>query len=123
MTRDEARGQYALKALLEGHQGLQSRPKYVEPALVWIGSDGKPNERLYELERKRTDLIGDCARQWAIVCGVDKSEYWTRSIPQALHDTLEAFETAAGILAAEAFLKRHGWKVERPALDPGLDEK
>jgi hypothetical protein len=47
----------------------------------------------------------------------DKVTFWKRAIPQALFDTLESYEVAVAIVAAEAFLKQFGWKVERPAQD------
>jgi hypothetical protein len=34
--------------------------------------------------------------------------------PQALHDALDSFQLESSIVTAEAFLKRFGWKVERP---------
>ena len=104
MTRDEARGQHALMNL----------DKYTQPELLFVSGESKLGRKLYDLERKRSDLIGQIAATWALIAEVDKSEYWTRSLPQALHDTLEGYQTECGIVAAEAFLRRHGWKVERP---------
>src|SRR5262245_50225598 len=104
MTRDEARGQQALGKLAN----------YVEPQLVFVPS-GDQTKRLYKLEGQRAETIKACAREWLRLTGLGEDKYWTQAIPQQLHDTLDGYETACGIIAAEAFLKRHGWKVERPA--------
>lgn len=104
MTRDEARGQSALGNL----------DKYTKPQCLFVSGDGGEGKKLYELERKRNELLAECAKQWAKIADVDKKKYWTRSVPQALHDTLESYQTECGIIAAEAFLERHGWVVSRP---------
>ena len=104
MTRDEARGQAALAQL----------DKYTAPQSFFVAEEGKLGRKLYDLERKRSVLIEQIAAVWSEIAEVDKSEYWTRSLPQALHDTLENYQTECGIVAAEAFLKRHGWIVTRP---------
>ena len=105
MTRDEARGQAALKDL----------DRYTQPQCFFVAEDGsKLTRKLYALERKRSELIEEITKVWAQIAEVDASEYWTRSLPQTLHDTLENYQTECGIVAAEAFLKRHGWTVERP---------
>ena len=105
MTPDEARGQHALNTL----------EHYTEPRCYFISGDNGLGRKLYELERKRSELMEQIATIWAQIAEVDKAEYWTRSLPQALHDTLEGYQLECGIVAAEAFLKRHGWKIERPA--------
>jgi hypothetical protein len=104
MTRDEARGQSALKCL----------PTYTAPLPYFVSGDGGDGEKLYDLERKRNDIIRECAKRWAKIAEVSEKNFWTQSLPQALHDLLEAWDTAASIIAAESFLKRHGWKIERP---------
>ena len=109
MTRDEARGQSALKGI----------EKYVHPKPYFVPRDG--NERLYKAEEKRTDAIMACAKLWQGLAEIDQANYWTIAVPQALHDALENWDTASSIVACEAFLMRHGWKVERPELDPGLE--
>ena len=55
MTRDEARGQTALKHLDE----------YTEPRCFFIGEGNKLGRKLYALERKRADLIQEIAKVWA----------------------------------------------------------
>jgi hypothetical protein len=101
---DEERGQLALADL----------HKYTTPQPFFISGDGGEGAKLYELERKRNEAISACATQWAKIAGVDKKEYWTRSLPQALHDALESYQTQCGIIAATAFLLRHGWQVTPP---------
>jgi hypothetical protein len=109
MTRDEARGQYALKGI----------DRYIHPKPYFVPRDG--NEKLYKAEEKRTKAIIDCAKLWQEKAEVAESDYWTITVPQVLHDALENWDTAASIVACEAFLIRHGWKIERPELDPGLE--
>lgn len=104
MTRDETRGQSALVNI----------DKYTPPECYFVSGDSGDGAKLYELENKRSDVIKACAETWAKIAEVSKKEYWTRSLPQALHDTLEAYQIECGIIAAEAFLKRHGWTVTRP---------
>lgn len=106
MTLDEARGQSALMRLAQ----------YVSPLPYFVSGDGGDGEKLYDLERKRNDIIRDCAKRWAKIAGVEDKEFWVQSLPQALHDLLEAWDTPAAVIAAESFLKRYGWKVERPEL-------
>jgi hypothetical protein len=98
MISDKERGVAALSLI----------DKMVAPQPAFIGGRAKA---LYTAEAKRAEYIKRCATAWAKVAGVDQEQFWTRSVPQALHD---AFETASAIVAAEAFLKRFGWKVERP---------
>jgi hypothetical protein len=104
MTRDEARGQAALVNL----------DKYTRPECYFVSGDGGAGEKLYDLERRRNDIIHDCARQWMKIAKISDKEHWFRGVPQALHDTLESYQTECGIMAAEAFLLRHGWTVTRP---------
>lgn len=104
MTRDEARGQAALKDL----------DKYTAPKNFFVAETGKLGKQIYDLERRRALIIDELAMVWGEIAEVDKKEHWTRCIPQVLHDTLENYQTECGIIAAEAFLKRHGWTVTRP---------
>nr|WP_166306400.1 hypothetical protein [Bradyrhizobium sp. 2S1]MCK7671482.1 hypothetical protein [Bradyrhizobium sp. 2S1] len=48
-------------------------------------------------------------------------DLWTRTMPQALFDTLEGFSPQCAIVAAEAFLKQFGWKIERPGDETRAD--
>jgi hypothetical protein len=104
MTRDETRGQLALKEL----------HKYTEPQAFFVSGDGKLGSKLYALEERRSKLIHEIGHLWSEIAEVDRKEHWTRAVPQVLHDTLESYQTECGIVAAEAFLKRHGWTVTRP---------
>jgi len=104
MTRDEARGQAALADL----------DKYTHPQCFYVAEHGRDGKKLYNLEQKRSAIIEECAKTWAKIAEVEDKEFWFRSLPQALHDTLENYQTQCGIIAAEAFLKRHGWTVTRP---------
>jgi hypothetical protein len=94
-----------------GVAALSTIDKMVAPRPAFIGSGAKA---FYAAEAKRSEYIKRCATEWAKVAGVDQEQFWTRSMPQALHDMLDAFEVSSAIVAAEAFLKRFGWKVERP---------
>jgi hypothetical protein len=89
---------------------------YTAPQEIFVGS-GTETKDLYKLEERRNDLISACAKEWAKVRGLDPDdggEYWNTIVPQALFDVLEGYTPAASIIAAEAFLKQFGWKVERP---------
>lgn len=86
-------------------------PKYTKPSNIFIGLSAT---QLYNLERRRSAAIRACANEWARVIGVDKAEFWTRSIPQSLYETLEQYEIGAAVIAAEAFLERYGYTITRP---------
>jgi hypothetical protein len=101
MIDDQTRARDALKSI----------DRFTSPSPIFIGESAK---KLYAAEERRTKAIGDCAKEWADVVGVDRKEYWTRSIPQVLFDTLHNYETGAALLAAEEFLKRCGYSVTRP---------
>jgi hypothetical protein len=45
---------------------------------------------------------------------LDESEFSRHQIPKALFDVLDDFDEAAAIIAAETYLSRLGWKIERP---------
>lgn len=62
-------------------------------------------EKLYQCEKRRNDLIKQCAREWMKVTGTPKEEFWTVAVPTALHDVLDSFETSSSRIAAETFLK------------------
>jgi hypothetical protein len=86
--------------------------KLVEPRRVRIGS---AEEKLYALEEKRNKIIHACAEEWARIVEKafeEKSDKWKQSIPQALFDTLESFQTDCSLVACIAFLKLHGVIVE-----------
>lgn len=101
-----------LTDLQRGQLALKDIEQLVAPHPIYIGG-GASN--LYKAEDKRSEHIKACATEWAKVAGVSEELYWKQSIPQALHDVLDSFDTQCAIVAAEAFLKRFGWKVERPS--------
>lgn len=106
-SKDLERAKFALADIEAG--------KVVKPAAMFIGQS-KASAKLYQLEESRGKIIGQCAVEWSKFFDVDKSEYWSRAIPQALFDTLDGHSTSAGMIAAEAYLERYGYKVERPKL-------
>jgi hypothetical protein len=75
---------------------------------------GGGHTKLYKLEEQRTKAIKACAREWATIAGIGEENYWTTSIPQALFDSLDNWDTGCAAIAAETLLKKLGWKVERP---------
>jgi hypothetical protein len=107
MTRDEVRGQDILNTL----------PKYTHPKPIFVPKDG--HERLYKLEEKRNAAMVELIKEWLKVTDLEDDKYWTVAAPQVLHDALENWDLNASVVAAEAFLIRHGWKIERP--EPILD--
>jgi hypothetical protein len=84
----------------------------VEPSESFIGRE---QQRLYDLEAARNATIVACAKEWLAIKGLDDDRYWPEALPQALFDTLESYSPQYSIIAAEAFLKQFGWKIERPS--------
>lgn len=102
MTREQRRGLDALERI----------EKYVVPQPIFVAGSAK---KLYRLEEKRNELMSDCAREWAKANGVPESEFWTRSLPQAMFDLLNSYQVEPVILACEAILKEMGWTIQRPS--------
>jgi hypothetical protein len=63
---------------------------------------------------RRSDAILKCANEWGKAMKLDESEFSRHQIPKALFDVLDDFDEAAAIIAAETYLSRLGWKIERP---------
>lgn len=80
--------------------------EYTKPKSVSIAFS-KESKRLYGLEANRSVAIKDCATEWAKVTGVEQSEFWTRSIPQVLFDTLNSFDREAAYIAAKAYIEAY----------------
>jgi hypothetical protein len=93
------------------HIDLKRLTALTEPKRQFIGDAAK---ELYRLEEKRSEAIQACAHEWAKLMDVSSDDLWSKSMPQALFDTLETFDTSCAIIAAEAFLKQFGWNIERP---------
>jgi hypothetical protein len=92
--------------------GMPELTGIVEPKEIFVGDAA---EKLYDLEARRNAAIKACAIEWGIVTKAgDEDILWTQLIPQALFDTLEFCSPQYSIIAAEAFLKQFGWKIERP---------
>ena len=77
---------------------------YIEPGSHFI-SRSDETEKLYRLEEKRNVAIKDCATEWAKINAVPQEEFWTQSLPQALFDLLQSFDSKAAEMAALAYLK------------------
>lgn len=77
--------------------------EYQEPQRIRIGH----HDKLYSLEEDRNRVIERCAREWAKIRGIDDGRYWVETLPQALFDTLEAYDPRIATLAAVAFIKLH----------------
>lgn len=74
----------------------------------------------YRLERKRQEAMSACVKEWLKLVKVPDQaslspdgSFWSIGVPTALYDTLEAWETKSGIVAAKAFLELHGYEVLR----------
>lgn len=107
----------------QGKTIVDELANYTAPQEIYIGS-GKESANLYKLEERRNDVINSCAKEWGKLRGLDPDDrdaYWTTIMPQALFDVLEGFTAATSVIAAEAFLKQFGWKVERPGARPQDD--
>jgi hypothetical protein len=93
------------------------------PEMAMIGR-GRDTATLYKLESQRNEKIAECAREWARLRMPEAAagpEYWHKAAPQALFDTLLSYTPDAACLAAETYLKLHGWEVTRPAVDNDED--
>lgn len=78
--------------------------EYIKPTVIRIELTSE-TEKLYKLENERNGLIRTAAHEWSTLMGVDKSEFWTRALPQQLFDLLESFDHEASKVAAEAYLE------------------
>lgn len=78
--------------------------RYTRPRIIMIGRS-RETESLYTAERRRNDAVQAAAKKLAAVLGHAPGEYWTRTIPQALFDTLESFQREAAYLAAREFVR------------------
>jgi hypothetical protein len=70
-----------------------------------------------QAKARRSKAIHKCAAELGKAMKLEESQYWQRQIPKALFDVLDDFDEAAAIVAAETYLSRFGWKIER-ALPP-----
>lgn len=77
-------------------------PEIVKPHIIRINRT-RETEKLYTLERKRNDAIKAAAKEYAKVMDHPAREYWSRTIPQALFDTLESFQGSSSYAAAKAY--------------------
>lgn len=77
--------------------------KHVRPRVVRVGRT-KATENLYNREHDRSEAIRRAAVELAWVLDIPESEFWTRTMPQALFDTLESYEIGAGYVAAKAYV-------------------
>lgn len=91
--------------------GLQEIDKFVKPQTIFIG-DGAT--KLYELERKRSDLMQQIAKEHLKVTGHSEEELFTRGIAQVMFDYMQNVEVGAAVMACEAILEMYGFTVVRP---------
>ena len=63
--------------------------------------------RLYRLEERRDEAIEGAARELGKLWGNSEKNFWTDTMPQALYDILERFDTQAALAAAKAFVRNH----------------
>jgi hypothetical protein len=87
-----------------------SASPYVKPVGAHLTFSPK-TRRLYELEERRAQAIKEAAKELGRVLGHDEREFWHRSMPEALLQVLEHFDTQASRLAAVAYLERLGLEV------------
>lgn len=99
---------------------------YRKPGVARIVRDSG-SRRLYRLEERRNEMVKQCAQEWLKVAptqfpyleqliknaGSDQEKLWRIAMPQALFDLLDAFDLEAAKVAAEAFLKQHGYTVTK----------
>lgn len=84
---------------------------YRAPTGVRIGRNARA---LYAAEEAARGTVKTAARELGKVLGHAPEQFWTHSLPEALLALLENFDTNAALLAAEAFLRSHGYTVSRP---------
>jgi len=92
-------------------RGLQKIGKFIKPQTIFIGDAAK---KLYALERKRSELLQEIAKEHLKVTGHSEEELYTRGIPQVLFDYMQNVEVGAAVMACEAVLEMYGYSVTRP---------
>jgi hypothetical protein len=63
---------------------------------------------------RRSDAILKCANEWGKVMKLDESESSRHQIPKAPVRRTGRLLRSCRIIAAETYLSRLGWKIERP---------
>lgn len=87
--------------------------QYQEPRRIYMSDD-----KLNDLEEQRNRIMERCARRWGVIRDIDEDRYWIEMLPQALFDTLESYDPYLAITAAAAFLKLHGYTVDKARATP-----
>jgi hypothetical protein len=104
--------------------------EYRIPTLFRIARTNAP--ALYEAEDARTKAVMKAAAEWSRVTGIGKTdgpELYRVALPQALFDTLEAFDSTSAMAAAMSWLieamekdMRYGDESLVPRNEAGLAE-
>jgi hypothetical protein len=100
------------RAEQQGLDALNNFAKMTVPTPHFIPQT-KATKKLYAAEEKRTEAIKTAAEERAALS--PGCNFWDDAVPQALYDALDSFGAPYGLLAAEAYLQVHGWKIERPS--------
>ena len=79
---------------------------YVKPTLIRIGKSDR-TATLYRLEEETVHWFNEAAKEAARVRDDDELRFYVLSLPQALFDFLDNFDSAAVQIAAKAFLEGH----------------
>lgn len=93
-----------------------AKQEYTVPKAPFIGLGA---EKLYRLESTRNEAFKAAAAELGKLLDHDASEYWTRTMPEALHAILDAFDHGAGIAAAVAILQKRGYTITPPSQEGG----
>jgi hypothetical protein len=80
------------------------------PSPVRIGRSDE-TEELYRLEAERNRAINAVADERGKLANHSKDGRWTHTMPQALLDVLESYDTTVAVAAAVGFLRGIGFQV------------
>jgi hypothetical protein len=84
--------------------------KYFIPQVTFIGRNDD-TEKLYAAEDAVREAVKEAADELGDVLGINRQDYWTRTMPIALMQLLDTFEKAVSEAAAIGLLESRGYTV------------
>lgn len=82
-------------------------PNKVVPPMGVMVERGPNTKTLYRLEEERNEAIKAAARELAKVLEHASGEYWTRTMPEALYATLDAYSPSMVRVVCETWLTKN----------------
>ena len=74
---------------------------------IYMGGT-EENEKLYELEEKRYQILKQCAEEWMRLNNIPKEDYYNVGLPTAIYDLLNSVDSRASKVACKQFLDDEG---------------